>query len=142
MQTFLPSPDYTETARILDYRRLGKQRVECKQILMAMNKNSGGWRNHPATKMWRGHEVELCQYAKAMCEEWIKRGYKDSLLPFFTAAHDQYVSDGRNETPPAWLGEDDVHASHRSNLLRKDPEYYGKFGWTEGAGLEYVWPVQ
>lgn len=141
MQTFLPSPNYVDSARILDYRRLGKQRVEAKQILLAMGKTTGGWRNHPATKMWRGHEAELCTYGMAMCEEWIKRGYKDSLLSFFMDAYDQYVSDGRSEEPPAWLGEDDIHASHRSNLLRKDPDYYGKFGWKENAGLEYVWPV-
>ncbi|MFN7881952.1 MAG: pyrimidine dimer DNA glycosylase/endonuclease V, partial [bacterium] len=33
MQTFLPSPSFAESARILDNKRLGKQRVECKQIL-------------------------------------------------------------------------------------------------------------
>ena len=34
-----------------------------------------------------------------------------------------------------------IHASHRSNLLRKDPEFYGKYGWTEPDNLEYIWPV-
>ena len=33
MQTFLPYPSFEETASILDYRRLGKQRVEGFQIL-------------------------------------------------------------------------------------------------------------
>ena len=35
MQTFLPVADYTETARLLDNPRLGKQRVECLQVLRA-----------------------------------------------------------------------------------------------------------
>ena len=57
MQTFLPYPDFKKTAKCLDYRRLGKQRVECKQILNALQKRKGGitkggWVNHPATKMW------------------------------------------------------------------------------------------
>lgn len=34
-----------------------------------------------------------------------------------------------------------MHASHRSNLLRKEPEYYTQFGWTEPPDLPYVWPV-
>ncbi|HEY4386986.1 MAG TPA: pyrimidine dimer DNA glycosylase/endonuclease V, partial [Ktedonobacteraceae bacterium] len=33
MQTFLPCADFAESARILDNRRLSKQRVEGQQIL-------------------------------------------------------------------------------------------------------------
>jgi hypothetical protein len=43
---------------------------------------------------------------------------------------------------PSWLGDDAVHASHRSNLLRKDLRHYSRFGWTEPDDLEYVWPVR
>jgi hypothetical protein len=32
MQTFLPYEDFTLSAQVLDYRRLGKQRVEALQI--------------------------------------------------------------------------------------------------------------
>ena len=34
-----------------------------------------------------------------------------------------------------------MHASHRSNLLRKEPAHYTQFGWTEPPDLPYVWPV-
>jgi hypothetical protein len=141
MQTFLPYANYAYSALILDYKRLGKQRVECKQILLAMPKLTGGWRNHPATKMWRGHEIELCRYAAAMCREWVSRGYNDSLLPFFEDAITQYSFDGRNDAPPAWLGNEQLHASHRSNLLRKDPEFYGRYNWTEPPDIPYLWPT-
>ena len=142
MQTFLPSPSYDESARVLDNKRLGKQRVETKQILLALPKTEGGWINHPATKMWRGHEISLCQYGLAMCWEWQRRGYKDSLYDFFAAALAQYEEDGRTFLPPPWLGEDEVHASHRSNLLRKDREFYSQYGWAESDDLPYVWPVE
>lgn len=141
MQTFLPDPDYAASARILDYRRLGKQRVECKQILLAMSKTTGGWRNHPATKMWRGYELELSKYGLAMCREWVERGYKDTLGQYFLAMCDAYEADGRPSVPPPWLGDESVHASHRSNLLRKDREFYSKYGWAESDDLPYVWPV-
>jgi hypothetical protein len=36
MQTFLPLPDFIESAKVLDYKRLGKQRVEAWQILKAI----------------------------------------------------------------------------------------------------------
>lgn len=35
----------------------------------------------------------------------------------------------------------DFHASHRSNLLRKDPVWYSQFNWTEPNNLPYVWPI-
>jgi len=34
-----------------------------------------------------------------------------------------------------------LHASHRSNVLRQDPEWYGRFGWVESPGSPYAWPV-
>lgn len=33
MQTFLPFPDFARSAKVLDNKRLGKQRIEAKQIL-------------------------------------------------------------------------------------------------------------
>jgi len=36
VQTFLPYPDFKQSAACLDYRRLGKQRVEGVQILKAI----------------------------------------------------------------------------------------------------------
>jgi hypothetical protein len=44
-------------------------------------------------------------------------------------------------TKPNWIGDEKFHASHRSNLLRKDKEFYGKFGWAEPDDLPYFWPV-
>jgi hypothetical protein len=42
---------------------------------------------------------------------------------------------------PSWLGDERVHSSHRSNLLRKRPEHYGLLGWTEGPDMPYHWPL-
>src|SRR3546814_11842397 len=46
--------------------------------------------------------------------------------------------DGPPVMPP-WLGNAAFHASHRSNLLRKDPGFYGRYGWPEPPDLPYVW---
>lgn len=42
MQTFLPYKSFVKSAACLDMRRLGKQRVEAKQILMALTGESKG----------------------------------------------------------------------------------------------------
>jgi len=136
MQTFLPYPDFAQSAAVLDMRRLGKQRVECKQIINALNGTKKGWQNHPATKMWRGHPGSLALYGRVVCLEWIDRGYNDSLLPFFGDA--LCVAD-RTLNPP-WFGNERLHASHRSNLLRKFPEHYRQFWPNEPDDLPYYWP--
>jgi hypothetical protein len=136
MQTFLPVPDFAETARILDDVRIGKQRVEAYQIIRTLDGVTKGWRHHPAVKMWRGHEACLLDYGLAICAEWENRGYADTVRDKL-AVH-------RRESPavaPRWLGDPGLHASHRSNLLRKDPDFYGRYGWSEPPDLPYVWPV-
>jgi hypothetical protein len=136
MQTFLPYRDYARSAQVLDYRRLGKQRVECKQIMLALENPTYGWQNHPAVKMWRGHEGALAMYGEAICAEWRKRGYKDTLLPFFTARSGlAFVS------TPLWLVTNEAfHRSHQSNLIRKDPAFYAPKFPGVPDNLPYVWP--
>jgi hypothetical protein len=136
MQTFLPYPGFAESARVLDYRRLGKQRVEVLQLLKALLAD-GGWSNHPAANMWKHRENSLVSYGIAICNEWISRGYKDTCLDKISAFWDEYAE----SSLPDWLGNPDFHAAHRSNLLRKDPVHYGQFGWTEPNDLPYIWPT-
>jgi hypothetical protein len=131
MQTFLPYPSFTESARCLDSRRLGKQRVECLQIIRALNGYSKGWVNHPATLMWRGYIPALRKYMDAVITEWMRRGYKNTIT--FNGPTLEVVY-------PPWLGDPAFHDSHKSNLLRKAPFYYSQFNWNVPDNLEYVWP--
>lgn len=135
MQTFLPYNDFRKSAQVLDRQRLGKQRVETLQLLKALAGETKGWVNHPAAKMWRGYENALVIYGVAMCDEWISRGYKDTCRDKILAYRDYNTA----VVVPKWLGREDFHESHRSNLLRKNREYYSQFGWTEPDDLEYVW---
>ena len=151
VQTFLPYASYTKSAQHLDSKRLGKQRVECKQLLLALGRPIGahvpgraGWQNHPATRMWRGYEDALLLYSFVMCVEWRKRGFKDNLAAEFTHAfimRQAITKSGQPITRPLWAGDENIYVSHRSNLLRKDKVFYGKFGWSEPDDLPYVWPV-
>lgn len=99
-----------------------------------------GWANHPAVKMWDGHHMALSFYSLAMCEEWRRRGYKDTLTPFFQ----DFLFRHKNEriVLPSWWNDDRVFSSHRQTLLFKDPEWYGQFGWTEQPKYEYFWPTK
>jgi len=151
MQTFLPYPSFPMSAECLDYRRLGKQRIEAKQIWMALvglSKN-GGWVNHPAVKMWKGYEDALIWYGEIMCEEWIRRGYNDTTLPWFQEIKNRRIKERKKQfgvdvaiPMPGWLGESEFHTKHRGTLMFKQPDHYNKFGWTEKPKYEYWWPTQ
>jgi hypothetical protein len=135
MQTFLPYRSYHETAKCLDWRRLGKQRSEAKIILniLLARTDKKGWQNHPAVKMWREHENSLKIYYNVIVKEWIKRGYKNNM--------DLEIVDYHRIQHPPWLGDEKFHSSHRANLLRKDFKFYNRFGWLEDPSDEYFWPV-
>lgn len=131
MQTFLPYPDVIDSLIVLDNKRLGKQRVEAYQIYLALTVPSYGWKHHPATLMWRGYESALIYYMNNCITEWVKRGFNNNMAR----------GNVGNVTFPPWFGDERLHASHRSNLLRKDPVYYSQFQWTEPNDLPYYWPV-
>ena len=139
MQTFLPYSDFVKSAQCLDYRRLGKQRVEAWQIYLALTKENYGWKNHPIVKMWKGYELALLNYGIYVCEEWKLRGYKDTMYQRFCR---EYQNRKDNFLYPSWLGNKKFHSAMRSNLLRKDKEYYSKFGWKEPDNLPYLWLIK
>ncbi len=155
IQTFLPYADFDRCAVVLDNMRLGKQRVETLQIMQVLlglrwNNTVGqiesfvprGWRTHPAVLMWREYEASLAAYQDATCREWTSRGFSDTCRRktngLLVAAHG-------NEPPvlqtPPWLGDEALHRSHQSNLVRKDPDIYAPAFPGVPPDLPYVWPT-
>jgi len=135
MQTFLPYSDFSKSAACLDDKRLGKQRVECLQLLGTNLLGHPGWKNHPCAVMWHGYNDHLIDYGVAICREWRRRGFRDEVLERLQWHKSEYPG-----PRPPWLGDSRLHHSHQSNLLRKNPTWYGRFGWTVPDNLSYFWP--
>ena len=140
MQTFLPYPDYAECAKVIDDKRLWKQVLEAKQILATIRGDSKAWGNHPAVTMWRGYHDSLRGYLMTMVQEWLNRRIGDGI-----SLEDYWVGDKSilcytEDDIPHWIEDERLHSSHRSNLLRKDPVWYGQFGWVEPDDMPYYWP--
>ena len=133
MQTFLPYADLRDSVVCLDNKRLGKQRVECLQILNVLEGRRDGWKNHPAVKMGTRHTEALHLYKDICITEWIDRGFNNTMILTSKKGPEPNL-------PDWWNGE--IHATHRSNLLRKDADHYGQFGWAEANDLPYYWPVK
>jgi hypothetical protein len=129
LQTFVPYKSFEACAVCLDSQRLGKQRAEGRQISRALIRGSG-WFHHPAVQMWRGYHDALHAYVNACIDEWVRRGYHNRML--------RYKVPKRYRMPWWWGGE--IHRTHRSNLLRKDYEFYSRYKWKEPDDLDYFWP--
>jgi hypothetical protein len=150
MQTFLPYADFTASARVLDARRLGKQRVETIQVLRALTVAGYGWRHHPAVAMWAGYEEALVRYGLNVCSVWCDLGNADSCAATLITdlARGTGLAEPRNQADltaagelPPWLGDPVFHRSHQSALVRKDPAYYGAIFTDVPDDLPYVWPA-
>jgi hypothetical protein len=149
MQTFLPCRGFTDSARVLDPRRLGKQRVEAIQVLRALTVAGYGWRHHPAAAMWAGYEEALVRYGLAVCGVWCDLGNADTcattLVDDLTRTVGQHSVRTEEELSaagelPPWLGEEAFHRSHQAALVRKDPEHYRRYFPDVPDDLPYVWP--
>ncbi len=145
MQTFLPVADFTESARFLDNPRLGKQRVECLQVLRALELPDYGWANHPVVTMWRGHTAGLVVYSLAMVRVWRERGFADTTETLISEFAPEAAAMTQAEAAaagllPSWVGDDALHLSHRSNLIAKDPGFYRSQFPADPDDLPYKWP--
>lgn len=130
MQVFRPYVDWWRSARVLDDRRLGKQRVETKQVMMAILRRMGlisdgkhGWLNHPITLMYynngRPYFRDLVGYFNACVEEWTRRGMKSSIS--ISDIEHLIERAGSAEGQPLTT----IHElEYRRVLILKDPEHY------------------
>jgi Pyrimidine dimer DNA glycosylase len=139
---------------VLDSRRLGKQRVETLQVMQVLlglrwdnargvieQYTPKGWRTHPVVLMWTGFEAVLGDYQQAVCTEWERRGFNDTCNAK-TVGLLRESGLVRSVDLPPWLGQTALHLSHQSNLIRKDPDWYGPRFPGVSADLPYHWPVR
>ena len=156
VQTFLPYADFERSARALDQKRLGKQRVETIQVVRALTRSEYGWKNHPAVLMWEGFEEALGRYGFACCSAWTDLGFGDTCAltigadlraAGITTVRTQPELAAADALPP-WLGDETLHLSHQSALVRKDREHYSTMfpdvpdDPDDPDDMAYVWPVR
>jgi len=156
VNTFVTDDDPVQCAKNLDYRRLGKQRVEAKQILDILTEpvdpedSTKAWRHHPAVLMWRGYTNGLKYYLNCMIEEWVHRGYNNNMdfeeyLPNISEKKKEEL-DPSGIKLPWWFTCRQFQLAHQCALLRKDDKYYQDvFKLTEEEKeqyflLGYIWP--
>lgn len=114
MQTFLPYPDFSASARVLDDKRLGKQRVECLQILKALQpaepckkcKGTGvlsvGWTSESVRQ---SYQCPACMGAGSKPRAWANhpatrmwRGYTNTLINYCWDMCDEWKRRGFDDS--------------------------------------------
>lgn len=140
MQTFLPYSRIEDTMAVLDRQRLGKQRVEALQLVQCLGGETDAWLRHPCAQMWIGHGGFLVYYGLAACLEWRRRGYRDTTMQKLLDRVDLFPLN--TFSAPPWLGVHAFHLSHKQNLVRKDPDYYGTYWPGVQPAWEYIWPTK
>jgi len=162
VNTFLPVADFRQSCEFIDTVRLGKQRSEIKIILTALTgvrfkKADGiraepvenyGYSNHAVARMWRGHERALARLGIETCDVWADRyghsivhGTGSDTFKDMVAWHNWCWDNGADDDEPSWFGDPKVHSMYRAKLLFKDPEWYGKFGWSEEPDDNFIYPA-
>lgn len=81
--------------------------------------------------MWKGYENALKLYFNKAVKLWISRGFKNTMK--LEKIEGKIIL-------PKWFGNKKFHDSHKSNLLRKNPEFYFEFSKDISDSLEYIWP--
>lgn len=136
MQIFMPYADPFKTAKCLDNRRLGKQRIEALQIIQ-VNIKKQVWaiprsiKNHPVTKMWKGYESYLFFYVECMMLEWeLERDFNNDacgkVFDNLALSLDFRKAYRMDHGLPKKINVDFIK-SHRALLYKKDPDYYSEF---------------
>jgi hypothetical protein len=98
--------------------------------------------------MWKGYEEALGRYGLTMCDVWVEKGFGDTCATTIVSdlaavgvdrirSYDELEAAG---ALPSWLTDAELQRSHRSALVRKDPEYYGALFPDVPRDLPYHWP--
>jgi hypothetical protein len=130
MQVFRPYIDWRMSARVLDNRRLGKQRGGGEAGHERHSPQDGldkgwerGWLNHPITLMYyndgRPYFRDLIGYFNACVEEWRLRGMRSSisLSDIENLIQGVISAEGHPLTPTHEI-------EYRRILILKEPEHY------------------
>ena len=163
MQVFMPYADYQKSLESLDTKRLVKQGLEASQLLDIMfniptksGKLRKGWMNHPALIAWATTPGALVQYLIYNSLEMKNRNCKTDYIDTKLSEYKKYTT---SLSSPVWLGDEEIHSSHRARLLQKGFEekengrkkadetiqWYSQFKWEEMKDpdlfrRDYIWP--
>lgn len=164
VNTFITSLYLPNTFKKLDFRRLGKQRLEAKQLIDILKMidngedvSNVGFSSHPVTQMWIGYTNALKAYYNLCLQEWIDRGYNNTMKKYdidetkfinrevkFDGIKTTFISEDTEYSFPPFASFKPFILTHKAALYKKDPNFYAGFLNDElepYVNLGYLWPT-
>lgn len=135
---WLPFVSSRQNLEILTDEHVFDVVFEGMQCLRNIYRDDVTWRD---ARMWVDAPASLLLYVTRAEREMVRRGYDPE--PRVMSAH---VALSREEwqlapIPPWWFGSEELHMSHRSHLIRVNPEHYTRrLPFTTPLELPLIWP--
>lgn len=96
-----------------------------------------GFSNHPAVRLWFGYRYALMAYINSHINEWIKRGYENTMKTYKIP---------KKYAVPSWTLDSLFHLNHKQALIHKEITrnekiwYQDKKDFVEaGEFKDYMW---
>lgn len=141
MMIWLPFENFEECARSMDSRTLTIQRFDAWRLLhMLQHGVPAGMGQNATLRMWRDYPTWVAAYGMAICLEWEKTSDRPSELTQLFRDYLDVID--VTEDYPRWLGDSMLHMSHRSNMIKLDPDRYMKLWPGVIEGMPLMWPKE
>lgn len=142
IQTWLPLPSYQESVRSLRMEELGIQRYHVLELMETIHEVPENSSQLPldyqrieieddmekAYNMWKGFELQLCEYGLTACDEWSQRRSKrDPMYSKIEFHMECATTEDADASKPNWFGDVDFHLSHQAALVRLDEKHYRSY---------------
>lgn len=144
---WLPKPDFYESVSCLTTYQVGRQVHEAWWILECLTGRRQRANRYMMSRLWNGYSSGLALYLSLAIREWNVRGFPSCHEAPYDFRNNYKLNEkwiGRLNVVnkihyPPWVGNERLHSSHRSFLLRDEPVHYSQFGWIDNVP-ELYWP--
>lgn len=155
IQTWLPLPNYEESVRCLRMEELAVQRFHVLELMEFIHQvpeessqlpsDYSRLEDEPSfdwsVRMWRGFELQLCEYGLTCCDEWsMRRTKKDPMYEKIEFHMECATTEDADGSKPNWFGDVDFHLSHQAALVLRDSGHYGSY-FKVDTSRQLEWPV-
>lgn len=160
MQTYIPSGDWRECAKVLGREELIVSLKGAVNILQVLHEHGNPGKlkqlaRHPMVEMWRQYDAILAVYGITLLEELTDRGAEKVMrgaIPSSTPWNEGIqkalgdhlswaMSGSYSMDKPKWASDEAFIASQRALLVRVDPVLYGPMWPDVDASLPERWPI-
>lgn len=94
-------------------------------------------------QMWERHEVWLCDYGIRLAEYWVSLGWQDIFTDHLKWQWDTLTTARYSLDRPYWLGNEDLHTSHRVHLMKSSEWYRDLWTWEKTPlNTPLYWPTR